>query len=163
MAIGKRIKFIRTLRNLKQKDLGAMIGFKGKTTDVRIAQYESETRVPKEDILSSLADALQVSPKALSVPDIDTYKGILHTFFALEDMYGFKISTNSDELTISLDMDNPAYDSLNELFSHWQREAIALANGEISKEEYDNWRYNYPESEATRTKKLLKAAKKKNK
>ena len=156
MAIGKRIKFIRTLRPLTQKDLGAMIGFKVKTTDVRIAQYESETRVPKEDILSSLADALQVSPKALSVPDIDTYKGILHTFFALEDMYGFKISTNPDELTISLDMDNPAYDSLNELFSHWQREAIALANGEISKEEYDNWRYNYPKSEAKRNKTRLK-------
>lgn len=161
MAIGKRIKHFRIFRNLLQKDLGSLVGFSGKTTDVRIAQYESETRVPKDDMVEKLADVLKVSPDAITVPNIDTHKGILHTLFALEDMYGFQVSTNPNELSISLNMDNPAYNSLNDMLSAWQRQAIALENGEISKEEYDNWRYNYPESEAARTKKQLKTAKKK--
>ena len=161
MAIGKRIKHFRIFRNLLQKDLGSLVGFSGKTTDVRIAQYESETRVPKNDMVEKLADVLKVSPNAITVPNIDTNNGILHTLFALEDMYGFKVSTNPDELSISLNMDNPAYDSLNDMLSAWQRQAIALENGEIIKDEYDNWRYNYPESEAARTKKRLKTAKKK--
>ena len=35
MAIGKRIKYIRSLRGLTQKELGEALGFKGKTSDVR--------------------------------------------------------------------------------------------------------------------------------
>ena len=40
MAIGKRIKFFRRKKELTQKQLGRMLGFLGKTSDVRMAQYE---------------------------------------------------------------------------------------------------------------------------
>jgi hypothetical protein len=30
------------------------------------------------------------------------------------------------------------------MFSAWQEQAEKLKNGEITKEEYDHWRYNYP-------------------
>jgi hypothetical protein len=43
------------------------------------------------------------------------------------------------------------------MFSAWQQEAEKLKNGEISKEEYDTWRYNYPRIEAERTKVALDA------
>jgi hypothetical protein len=42
-------------------------------------------------------------------------------------------------------------------FSAWQREAEKLKNGEITKEEYDAWRYNYPKIEAERTTAALDA------
>ena len=32
------------------------------------------------------------------------------------------------------------------MFTAWKEQAQKLKNGEISKEEYDNWRYTYPES-----------------
>lgn len=51
MAIKERIKRIRNLRNLIQKELGLTIGFDKNTADVRIAQYESNTRRPKEHML----------------------------------------------------------------------------------------------------------------
>ena len=46
----------------------------------------------------------------------------------------------------------------------WQQEAEKLKNGEITKEEYDTWRYNYPRIEAERTKAAIDAirAEKKN-
>ena len=47
MAIGQRIKYFRNRIGMTQKQLGEQLGFKGKTSDVRMAQYESEARVPK--------------------------------------------------------------------------------------------------------------------
>ena len=92
MAIGKRIKLFRNRKNLTQKQLGEQLGFLGRTSDVRMAQYESEARIPKQNLVKQMAGILGVNPHALTVPDIDTYIGFLHTLFALEDIYGFKIT-----------------------------------------------------------------------
>ena len=51
MAIGQRIKFFRKRKGLTQKQLGEKLGFLGKTSDVRMAQYESEARIPKHEII----------------------------------------------------------------------------------------------------------------
>ena len=51
MAIGERIRFIRNLRGMTQKWLGQAVGFPPKTADVRMAQYESGSRTPKEDLV----------------------------------------------------------------------------------------------------------------
>ena len=72
MATGERIRFFRTLRGMTQKYLGLMLGFPDNSADVRLAQYESEDRTPKADLTAQLAEALDVSPKAIAVPDIDT-------------------------------------------------------------------------------------------
>ena len=72
MAIGERIRFLRNLRGMTQKYLGTAIGFPEKTADIRMAQYESGTRTPKADVTNELAKVLEVSPLALTVPDIDS-------------------------------------------------------------------------------------------
>ena len=53
-----------------------------------MAQYESEARVPKIDLVKQMSQIFDVNSPALTVPDIDTYAGLMHTLFALEDMYG---------------------------------------------------------------------------
>ena len=70
-AIGERIHFFRLLRGMTQKYLGMALGFPEKSADVRIAQYETGSRTPKADLTAALAQVLDVSPHALSVPDID--------------------------------------------------------------------------------------------
>lgn len=152
MAIGKRIKHIRKLRGLTQKELGSAIGFGDRTSDVRIAQYESESRVPKDKILADIAQVLQVSPQSLDVPDIDTYIGLMHTLFALEDMYGLKIDNIDGELCLTLKKhDNPSYPNLSDRFQSWHEEYQKLAKDEIIQEEYNHWRYTYPQVSARRT------------
>lgn len=42
-----------------------------------------------------------------------------------------------------------------DIFLVWQKEAEKLANGEITKVNYDNWQYIYPKEEAKRTKDAL--------
>lgn len=152
MSIGERIRFIRNLRGLTQKNLGMQVGLSERTADIRMAQYESGARTPKEDLTNSLAEVLDVSPMALKVPDIDDDINLMHTLFALEDIYGFKIDTLSDEVCIRLDKNRGMeYIKLLDRFNTWYREAKKFRDGEISKEEYDHWRYNYPDDEIERT------------
>ena len=151
MAIGERIRYIRNLRNMTQKWLGMAIGFDEKTADVRMAQYESGTRTPKENYVADIAKVLSVSPKAIDLPDIDSYVGLAHTLFALEDLYGIKIGEIDGEVCLRLDKSKGmTYLSMFDIFSAWQQETEKLKNGEITKEGYDDWRYNYPRTEAER-------------
>jgi len=145
MAIGERIRYIRNLRGMTQKYLGMLIGFDENAADVRIAQYESGARTPKEKILADIANALEVSPQALDLPDIDSYVGLTHTLFALEDLYGFKINNIDGELCLTLDKSKGmTYVSMYDIFHAWQKESAKLKNGEITEDEYNTWRYNYP-------------------
>ena len=152
MAIGERIRFFRNLKGMTQKYLGMQIGFSEKTADIRMAQYESGTRTPIAEATNDLAKILDVSPQALTVPDIDSYNGLMHTLFALEDLYGFRIDTLSDEVCIRLDKGmGTNYITMLEMFSAWQEQSEKFKNGEISKEEYDQWRYNYPALDESHT------------
>ena len=83
MAIGERIRFFRKLRGLTMKYLGMSVGFPESNADVRIAQYENDSRAPKAELTAKLADVLGVAPEALKVTDIDSDVGVMHTLFAL--------------------------------------------------------------------------------
>ena len=147
MAIGERIRFFRNLCGMTQKYLGQVVGFPEKTADIRMAQYESGSRTPKADLTNKLAEIFDISPQALTVPDIDSYNGLMHTLFTLEDLYGLKITELDGEVCLHLDKGmGTNYIAMFEMFSAWEEQAEKLKNGEISKEEYDNWRYNYPAS-----------------
>lgn len=157
MAIGERIHFFRTLRGMTQKYLGTSIGFSESQADVRIAQYETGKRNPKEAYLDALADTLGVAPEALNVPDIDTYVGLMHTLFALEDIYGLKIDDLDGEICLRLDRHSKSYPQMFDLFYSWNRTAEKMRRGEISKDEYDEWRYHYPKLETERFRKEVLA------
>lgn len=150
MAIGERIRFFRNLRGMTQKYLGQVVGFPEKTADIRMAQYESGSRTPKAELTESLAGALGVSPLALSVPDIDSYLGLMHTLFTLEDNYGLKVTEQDGELALQVDFrKNKDAARLHEMLWTWREQAAKLEAGEISQEEYDRWRYHYPEYDSS--------------
>lgn len=106
---------------------------------------ETEARTPKTDLIKEMAQIFDISPRAIDVPDIDSYIGLMHTLFALEDMYGIKIGEIDGELCLRLDREHREYQHLFEPFHTWQQMAAKLESGEISQEVYDNWRYKYPE------------------
>lgn len=164
MAIGERIHHFRLLHGFTQKYLGKLLGFNDMQADVRIAQYEKGSRSPKEKYLNALAEIFEVSPHALSVPDIDSYIGLMHTFFALEDIYGLHIAKIKDELCICPDKDKGiASQTISDMFQAWQEQAERLRSGEITKEEYDQWRYTYPQMSAAKSKESVDALRAKQK
>ena len=102
----------------------------GKTSDVRIAQYETEARTPKDDLIKQLADIFGVTPRAITVPNIDSYLGLMHT-------------------CITLDEEHKAYDQIAPMLFAWLTQYFKFKQGELSRDEYDNWRYYYPNIEPT--------------
>lgn len=150
MAIGERIRFFRNLRGMTQKYLGTVVGFPEKTADIRMAQYESGSRTPKADLTENLAGVLGVSPLALSVPDIDSYLGLIHTLFTIEDRYGLTVEKTDNGVSMRVDpRKGKDAAELSEMLNAWAKQAEKYRNGDISREDYDKWRYNYPKYDAS--------------
>ena len=150
MAIGERIRFFRNLRGMTQKYLGQVVGFPEKTADIRMAQYESGSRTPKAELTENLASALGVSPLALSVPDIDSYLGLMHTLFTLEDRYGLTVETGENGVSLRVDpRKGKDAAELSEMLNAWAEQSEKYHNGDINRDEYDKWRYNYPKYDET--------------
>ncbi|WP_302487938.1 helix-turn-helix domain-containing protein [uncultured Ruminococcus sp.] len=150
MAIGERIRFFRNLRGMTQKYLGTVVGFPEKTADIRMAQYESGSRTPKADLTNKLAKVFDISPQALSVPDIDSYIGLMHTLFTLEDRYGLTIEKTENGISMYADPKKGTDAAeLSEMLNAWAEQSEKYHNGDINRDEYDKWRYNYPKYDET--------------
>ena len=166
MAIGERIRFFRNLCGMTQKYLGMKVGFSERTADIRMAQYESGVRTPKKDMTEQLAYVLGVSPMALDVPNIESDYNLIHTLFAIEDVYGLK-PVKIDGVAYLVPDAQHTYkgnnlkklypNSLVQLITRWANEAEKLKNGEITQEEYDRWRYTFPEVDAAKHKERIES------
>lgn len=93
---GKRIRRYRILCGMTQKALGIAVGFPQENADVRIAQYESGARTPKQNLLCKMAQVLGVSPSVLAVPRIRSNEDLCSLLIALEDECGIVLSPQSD-------------------------------------------------------------------
>ena len=138
MATGERIRFFRTLRGMTQKYLGMLLGFPPSSADVRMAQYESEDRTPKADLTAQMAEALDVSPRAIAVPDIDSLDADGLICLRAEIFEGGTQAADFEQRLRA-----------------WQEQSARYRAGEITKEEYDRWRYRYPEFDDTRIRAVI--------
>ena len=93
---------------------------------------------------------MDVAPEALNVPDIDSYIGLAHTFFALEDIYGITVSEADGELCLKVNADKgkDAAEVIR-MLAAWNEQKAKLDTGEIDKDTYDQWRYHYPKFDTT--------------
>ena len=125
-------------------------GFPEKTADIRMAQYESGSRTPKTDLTNKLAEVFDISPQALSVPDIDSYIGLMHTLFTLEDRYGLTIIKTENGVSMYADpRKGTDATELSKMLNAWAEQSEKYHNGDINRDEYDKWRYNYPKYDET--------------
>ena len=65
--------------------------------------------------------------------------GLIHTLFALEDIYGLQAEEKDGETKLSFSNASVLW-----AVKAWAEQSAKLKAGEITKEEYDEWRYNYP-------------------
>ena len=69
MSLGERIRFFRKRNKWTQVELGEKMGFTGTTANIRVAQYEWNRRMPKQDVIEEFAKLFDVAPEALQNPD----------------------------------------------------------------------------------------------
>lgn len=133
MTVGEKIKRIRKFRGLTQKELGVAIGLDEKTADVRIAQYETAYRVPKKDSLIKMAAVLKADLSNFYMESPGSAKDIIQMFFRLDE-------------------DNSAaLQSVSQFMREWLYQKKALEAGEITQEEYFEWKINWSPQEGEGT------------
>ena len=70
---------------MTQKELGLAIGFDEKGADNRIAQYETNYRVPKRELLDKIAEALRVDRQNFYTIQPGCAEDFMRTFFWLAE------------------------------------------------------------------------------
>ena len=147
---------------MTQRELGIKLGFSERTAVIRVGQYETEKRKPKQDMVDQLARIFDVASESISVPEIDNYTGLMHTLFTLEDRYGLTVTTLDGQVCLKQDINHPNYDvSLAEDLMAWRDKKDKLTSGSILVAEYDHWRYNYPKDKTEETMASLDALREK--
>lgn len=151
MAVGDRIKRVRNFRKMTMKELGMAVGFDENSADVRIAQYENNSRKPKEELLRKIATALDVSYYSLAEPTSYCAEDILFTLFELEAQgSGLHLLNVIDGTEEDLPYERIAvcfnYNILDSFMKEWKLRQDQLRAGEISREEYMEWKLNWPQT-----------------
>ena len=161
-SIGGKIKKYRELRGWTQKELGLRAGFAESSADVRIAQYEKNKRIPKENVLKDIAVALGIDETVFFDADLLDKNRMYHALFDIEDFHGLHPVKIGDAYylefsgkTILSPKGVLKYDSYAFLKKWYEkRQKYMPRNGETNedkerkKTEYAIWRGAYPLNEA---------------
>ncbi len=140
MTSGEKIKKIRELKGLSRKELAFLCGM----SEFTIRNYEQGVRNISSKQLEIIATKLGVNINALSNPTAaDTFVSVAHILFDFEDEFGLAVSQEDGFLCIRAEEL-----TTNNFLLEWYTMKEKLDKGEITREEYDMWRYNYPTSQA---------------
>lgn len=162
-SIGGKIKRIREHLGLTQKQLGLRCGFSENTADVRIRQYESNKKVPREKALKTLCYALEIEEHALFDADLLPNNAMYHALFDIEDFHGLHPVQIDGRYYLEFsghvmigDRELIPFEN-DEFLKKWaakreecfpSSEDDAAKEGEETRREkrkqYDLWRYGYP-------------------
>lgn len=82
-SLGQRLKFVRKYRCMTQKELGILLGYPEDQADIRIAQYENNSRKPKTKTVEKLASVLDVSTAVFSTTICSSREDLLQSLFWL--------------------------------------------------------------------------------
>lgn len=165
MTIGEKIKIIREYRKMTQKGLGLRLGYPANSAAVRVAQYESNSRVPKEITIKKIAEIINCSPLALQNGEGMGYsEEAIENLFWLEYSFGtfnlFKLTEDKNETNtangyynnnefssspIAIIMDSGSL-TLHQYMCEWAIRNEEYRTGKITKDEYFEWKISWPYS-----------------
>ena len=139
--IGERIRFVRTFRGMSQTELAGKIGLganeNGRT---RISQYENGKRVPKEELLEKISDALDVDSLYLSTKVHTHALDIAFDLLDWDNVEPIEITRCEDGDGVLIKYDDFMFKNF---FKEWAEKQAALKEGIITKEQYIEWKINF--------------------
>jgi len=166
MQINERIKRVREYRKMTQKELGVALGGSERSATVRVGQYETGARIPKKESAIALSKVLQCNYiNFYDGADLGNANRIMMNFFWLEEllgdsMYIFQLQKYNDkeDSRIAYGMFNDYqydgvfppvaialnYNMINDFMREWAFRYQELRNKEISRDEYFEWKLNWP-------------------
>lgn len=80
---------------LKYEYLKYEYRFSEKTADIDMEKYANKAQIPRQDLMYSIADTLDVLPLVLNAADIDSELGLIYTLFVLDmPFYNYRVAAN---------------------------------------------------------------------
>lgn len=135
MISGEKLKKLRLLRELTQKELAIKSGL----TDSAIRNYELGYRSPNKDQLIKIAEALACDVSALiDHTPISNFEFMQILLDYEEDL---KIRPLVEDSTIGLLSHDMTF---NDFLIEWDEMRKKHYNGEITDEEFEDWKLSYP-------------------
>lgn len=157
MTIGERIREIRQLRGMTQKELGNAVGLNA----TRIGHYEMDFRKPKKETLKAIANALRVGISVFEDIEIETLCDVKSILFQLDAKTGITFHGEKDldgkykAGTVTLSFDNPQIASfLKEWADMWE----VLSEFESASKNHDNHIQNNVTNKVAELKKEFESA-----
>ena len=132
--VGENIRRYRKARELSIVRLAERVGM----TEGAIRHYESGIRTPGEDQLRKIALALDVSPKMLEDHKITSARDLVGALLQLEDEFGL-VPDESGRINPRAARAPKASIAIKA----WGDKRQQLMAGEITQEEYDDWKSNF--------------------
>ena len=137
MGTGDNIRRCRKMRGMTQGELAERVGL----TEGAIRHYESGIRAVKPELLPQIAEAMGVSETALKDYRVESYADLIGVFFQMEDEYGLRPA--DDGMGLSIDPKAEHSPKLACALKAWAQKRQELAGGEISPEEYEEWKTSF--------------------
>jgi len=136
LTVGGRISYIRKIRGMTQQELGDAVGLDHKTARNMICRYEQTGRVPRGELLSRIAAALDVSINMIREYDFNDPRDMYYLILWSEEI----CPDYSLGRTVVVLPGNDTHKFFSEKYFEWQKKRRSFRNGEISHLEYFNWK-----------------------
>lgn len=133
MSRGERIRRYRKLKGWNQTTLGEKVGV-GQTA---IRNYERNLRVPSDDMLQSLADALEVPVTSLEDYEFDSAREALEALFRLEEGIGLKPTKDGN---LAIDPKSKNAKKLDAAIKAWRGVLDEVESGVMTQNDYERWK-----------------------
>lgn len=72
----------------------------------------------------------------------------MHTLFTLEDLYGLHVDEIDGEICLRLDRHTKEYTQMFKLLYSWNSQYQKMHSCSVTKDSYNEWRYNYTLSDS---------------
>ena len=89
-----------------------------------------------------MAAALGVSPATLRAPDFDDPVALMNTLLSLEERFPVTVLQEGSVTRIQLEIPSMGITQLHCLLLSWRNMRRKLASGNLSREEYEEWKYS---------------------
>ena len=134
--VGARIREVRERRGITQRELAERTAM----TESAVRSYELGYRMPNKTQLILMARALGVKPEAFADCKGRSYLEVIHLLFHLEGENDYGIVPVAGEAAIKA---GKSYSAIEMALIDWGEQRAKLDAGEITQEEYEDWKDSY--------------------
>lgn len=136
---GARLEYVRKLRYMSKDDVADYFELGGERKERTISRYENNSRVPSNERLKELEKLYNVSINAIKEYKFDDPIDSIYMIMWLEEQFPY-YELNLDYNCIKRTIYNM---NIQKGLSEWTETREKRENGEITTDEYIEWKLNY--------------------